>query len=567
MAGKKESVSFLASIRGKIVTAFGVLMVVSVATGAFSITKLNEVSHIGGRLAQEISAVSTLGDLGRTSQTLSVISFLQHQAPSDDTRAQYAAEAAGARNDFSKSWSDYSTMIAGDDEAKLASNLRKAWQHFLAVQEEVVDLDNAGLHDQANDVLMNDLSHERVTFYEAVRQVQVYRQKEADDATAAAARVNESARLWIVLALGSLTVFCVLVGFMLTVSISRPIGRMTQVMLRLAAHDIDVAIPDTHRRDEIGGMAGALKVFKEKLIEGESLRDAQTALEGEMQVRRRTEIKQLADDFEHAIGAIVTTVSSAAGELQASAQTLSAAAEETSVQSSAVEAGARQAADNVRSVAAAIEELAASARQVGHEVARSSGITGSAVQQAVKTRTSMDALSGDAAAVEQVVGLINDIASQTNLLALNATIEAARAGEAGKGFAVVASEVKGLASQTARSTTTIGVSIAKMQESTQQAVGEISGIESTISEVNMIASSIADAVSQQEQTTAEIARNIHEVSKNTSAVTLNINSVTQAAQESSAGATQVLSAAKALSQQSDMLKGEVRKFLDRVRAA
>ena len=567
MTGKTGSISFLSSIRGKIATAFGALMVLSVATGAFSISQLNEVSTIGTRLAKEISAVSTLGDLGRTSQTLSVISFLQHDAKDEESRSKYAAEAAEARNAFSKSWADYSTMVSGDQEGALAKSLLKAWQHFLAVQEEVADLDNAGLHDEASDVLMHDLSNERVAFYEAVRQVQVYRQQEADAATVTARHVNETARMWIVVALGSLSVFCVLVGGMLTVSISRPIGRMTQVMLRLAAHDIHVEIPDVRRRDEIGGMAGALKVFKEKLLEGEALRDAQSALEGEMQTRRRTEIAQLADDFEHAIGAIVTTVSSAAGELQASAQTLSAAAEETSVQSSAVEAGARQAADNVRSVAAAIEELAASARQVGAEVARSSGITGSAVQQAVRTRTSMDALSGDAAEVESVISLINDIASQTNLLALNATIEAARAGEAGKGFAVVASEVKGLASQTARSTTTIGVSIAKMQDSTQQAVTAISGIESTISEVNIIATGIADAVTQQEQTTAEIARNIHEVSQNTSDVTVNINSVTQAAQESSAGATQVLSAAKALSQQSDMLKGEVRKFLDRVRAA
>ena len=554
------------SIRAKFALAFGVLMVLSIATGAFSILKLNEVSAIGRKLEGEIAAVSTLGDLARTSQTLSTLSFLEHYATGDE-RANFSKESAAARSDFSKSWSQYTAMVSGDEEGKLASDLRKAWQHFLAVQEEVVDLDRAGLNAEAGQVLMSDLNDEREAFYGAVRKVQTYRQTKAQEASAQAARVNSSARIWIMIALGSLTAFCVLVGWTLTVSISGPIMRMTNVMLRLANHDTDVAVPDTGRRDEIGGMAGALNVFKEKLRETEDLRASQAALEKDMERQRRAEITRLAQDFEDAIGNIVKAVSASAADLQASAQTLSAAAEETSAQSAAVESGAKLAADNVRSVAAAIEELSASARQVGEQVSRSGDITGAAVDQAMRTRTVIDTLSQDAAEVESVVDLINAIAQQTNLLALNATIEAARAGEAGKGFAVVASEVKGLANQTAKSTSTIGVSIEKMQASTGQAVGEIGNIERTIAEVNDIASSITEAVSQQEQTTAEISRNIHEVSRTTIEVTRNINGVTMAAQESSEGALRVLDAAQLLSQQSDRLKGEVENFLNRVRAA
>ncbi len=554
------------SIRAKFALAFGVLMVLSIATGAFSILKLNEVSAIGRKLEGEIAAVSTLGDLARTSQTLSTLSFLEHYATGDE-RAGFARESASARSDFSKSWSQYTAMVSGDEEGRLASDLRKAWQHFLAVQEEVVDLDRAGLNAEAGQVLMSDLNDERQTFYNAVRKVQTYRQGKAQDASAQAARVNSSARVWIMIALGSLTAFCVLVGWALTVSISGPIMRMTNVMLRLANHDTDVAVPDTGRRDEIGGMAGALNVFKDKLRETEDLRASQAALEKDMERQRRAEITRLAQDFEDAIGNIVKAVSASAADLQSSAQTLSAAAEETSAQSAAVESGAKLAADNVRSVAAAIEELSASARQVGEQVSRSGDITGAAVDQAMRTRTVIDTLSQDAAEVESVVDLINAIAQQTNLLALNATIEAARAGEAGKGFAVVASEVKGLANQTAKSTSTIGVSIEKMQASTGQAVGEIGNIERTIAEVNDIASSITEAVSQQEQTTAEISRNIHEVSRTTIEVTRNINGVTMAAQESSEGALRVLDAAQLLSQQSDRLKGEVENFLNRVRAA
>ena len=554
------------SIRAKFALAFGVLMLLSLATGAFSISKLNEVSTVGRTLESEIAAVSTLGDLARTSQTLSTLTFLQHYA-TGDARMGFAAESATARSDFSKAWSRYSAMVSGDEESRLAGELRKAWQHFLAVQEEVVDLDRAGMGDTASQVLMSDLNDDRQTFYAAVRKVQTWRQTKAEAASAKAEQINASARMWIMVALGSLTALCVLVGWVLTTSISGPITRMTEVMRRLAANDTDICVPDTGRRDEIGGMAGALNVFKEQLRETATLRASQDALEKDMERQRRAEITRLAQDFEDAIGHIVHAVSASASELQSSAQTLSAAAEETSAQSAAVESGAKLAADNVRSVAAAIEELSASARQVGDQVTRSGSIAGAAADQAVRARTVMDTLRDDAAEVESVVDVINAIARQTNLLALNATIEAARAGEAGKGFAVVASEVKGLANQTGTSTSTIGQSIGKMQASTGQAVDEIGNIERTIAEVNDIAIGITDAVSQQEQTTAEIARNIHEVSQTTAEVTRNINGVTLAAQDSSAGALRVLDAAQGLAQQSERLKGEVENFLNRVRAA
>lgn len=62
-----------------------------------------------------------------------------------------------------------------------------------------------------------------------------------------------------------------------------------------------------------------------------------------------------------------------------------------------------------------------------------------------------DKITNQAGQIQNIVGMIKEVADQTNLLALNAAIEAARAGVYGKGFAVVADEVRSLAQSTQHS--------------------------------------------------------------------------------------------------------------------
>jgi methyl-accepting chemotaxis protein len=342
---------------------------------------------------------------------------------------------------------------------------------------------------------------------------------------------------------------------------------MTAAMRALAGGNKAIEVPGLGRKDEIGGMAGALQVFKESAIEMDRMHAAQKAAELKAEEDKRRAMNTLADSFQSQVGTIVTQVSSAATQLQTTAQGMTATAEETSRQSTAVAAASEQAATNMQTIASATEELTASVNEITRQVTDAAQIARHAVDDARKTDGTVQGLADAAQKIGNVIQLISDIASQTNLLALNATIEAARAGESGKGFAVVASEVKNLASQTAKATEDIGVQIVAMQSVTNEAVTAIRNIGATIGKISQISTTIASAVEEQSAAMQEIARNVEQAAAGTKEVTRNIDGVSQAASQTGQSAHEVFDATQLLTKSADDMKSQIDQFLQNVKAA
>jgi methyl-accepting chemotaxis protein len=518
---------------------------------------LNEKLGLSGSLRAAVHDVeSKLKEIDDARLTSSMLMLRRHEKDFMLRRdAKYVDELKKTAAAFSK-------LMAGSNiepavKADIAKKLEKYQTDFAAWAAGALEVASYGA------AMSKAFREVEPVIAEVGRSVeQLYTAAEASEAA-----TRGSVATWMLIAFGAAVIL--VFGFSLLVgqSISKALGSMVSAMTGLAGGNVKIAIPGLGRSDEIGEMAGAVDVFKNNMIEAERLRAEQLQFEQRQAEQRKADMRELADVFESAIGEIVETVSSAATELEASANTLTNAAERSQSLATTVAAASEEASTNVQSVSCASEELTSSVNEISRQVQVSSRVANEAVGQAQKTNGRVSELSKAAGRIGDVVELINTIAGQTNLLALNATIEAARAGEAGRGFAVVASEVKALAEQTAKATGEISQQISGIQAATQESVEAIKEIGATIGRMSEISSTIAAAVEEQGAATQEISRNIQHAATGTQQVSANIADVQHGATETGSASAQVHSAAKSLSSESNRLKLEVSKFLNSVRAA
>jgi len=355
------------------------------------------------------------------------------------------------------------------------------------------------------------------------------------------------------------------VAWLLSRRVVSPIITLTATVGALARHNLDCTIPHAGRRDELGEIARAMEVFREKMVGADALAARQQAEQAAKQ-RRQAALERHTQEFGTSVSGVMASLGSSAEEMRRAAEAMASVAGTVDADAHDTATGAAKSSSDLTAVAAAVEELTATVGEISRQVAASGEIARQAVQRSDVSHATMQTLSGAAARIGDVVQLISDIASQTNLLALNATIEAARAGDAGKGFAVVAGEVKALAGQTAKATAEIGAQIDTIRSATADAVSATSEISGIIRRIDEVSVAISTAVEEQSVTTREIAASVKAVAGSTAHTADAMKHVVDIAENARTTSKDVLAGASGIGREAEALRQEVDRFLAAIRS-
>ncbi|MGV3590342.1 MAG: methyl-accepting chemotaxis protein [Gammaproteobacteria bacterium] len=308
------------------------------------------------------------------------------------------------------------------------------------------------------------------------------------------------------------------------------------------------------------GMAGAMSAGVNKLLGAfESVIVEVKDVVGALATGDLT--RKIARDYQGSYGALKTDINNTVDKLVEMVNEIRDTAEKVKHGAAEITSGNANLSQRTEEQAASLEETSAAMEEItttvqqnaanavqANTLARGARETaengGNVVGRAI---SAMQAISDSSKKINDIIGVIDEIAFQTNLLALNAAVEAARAGDQGRGFAVVADEVRNLAGRSATAAKEIKELIKDSGTKVQEGASLVNKSGETLEEIVTAVKKVNDIVAEISTASDEQATGLNEINRA-------VGEMDEMTQQNAALVEEAASASEALGQQADALE-------------
>ncbi|MBW4084243.1 methyl-accepting chemotaxis protein [Paenibacillus sp. S150] len=516
----------------KLISAFLVVAVILAFVGMYGLNNLGSINDsLEDMYANNLVPVSSLQNTQNSFSLMRVNARDLYIKETLGERQERVEEYQAEKQNVLDNIAAFRKTKLSEDSAQAIAPFEAAWNEYLTTYESLVSMSLAGQDEELLEMLRGStLNNQADTLKQIINNLISINIHEADQARQNGASLFSSSRTITLSVVAAAVLLCVLLGYMISRIISKPLAKVVQILSKVADGDLR-SQADIDTKDEIGMLA--------------------------------VRVNEMVLNLRSTVGTILTH-----------SQSLSAAAEEISASTQEVASGSTSTANDAGTISELFKELSSAIHSVAQNTEQASFISDETVriaedgntiiQESMESMQSvseqMSRLEEDSQKVGDIIDVIEDIADQTNLLALNAAIEAARAGEQGRGFAVVADEVRRLAERSGEATKQITGIIKGMQVNTRDSVNAVQGSAELSEKSGASFHRIVTMVNNAGQKISEIAAASEEQAAQSSNVLAAVENISATTQQSAASSEETASSAQSLASLAEELQNTVSSF-------
>ncbi|MEK9281658.1 MULTISPECIES: methyl-accepting chemotaxis protein [unclassified Bradyrhizobium] len=527
------------TVKAKLASAFGVVILLSMIAGAVGYVKLSDMVGTTEVL------VNRAGRMEKAAELKEGVLFLVRAeknsilAASDAEYDQFVADLAKNREALTKS-KDEIYAAAAESGKKLMENFSVAFGKLNAYQDETVRLAKTDKQ-KALDRSMHD---GRKVVADALEAADIYiknvKKNMAEQAEQSKQDGSRAEMLLMSLVIASLLIAAVAATW-IAMNISRALTQAVGLADAVAVGDLSRKI-ESSSNDEIGDLIKSLNAMTVNL-------NATAAVANEIaQGNLTVEAKPLSDKdtLGLALERMVEKLRQIVSEALTAAQNVSAGSQELSASAEQLSQGATEQASSAEEASSSMEEMASNVKQNADNANQTEKIAAQSAKDAEASGAAVGRAVSAMQTIAEKITIVQEIARQTDLLALNAAVEAARAGEHGKGFAVVASEVRKLAERSQAAAAEIGTLSGETVKVAQEAGAMLAKLVPDIKKTAELVEEITAACREQDVGSAQINQAIQQLDK--------------VGQQNASASEQVSSTSEELASQAEQLQSTIAYF-------